>query len=53
MKCLQQNVEEVKMMIKIRFKEPTTILYRSECQTFIEVQYIGDCSIATDKVIHP
>jgi hypothetical protein len=46
------NVEEIKMAIKIRFKEPTTILCRSQSKTFIEVQYIGDCSITTDK-IHP
>jgi hypothetical protein len=46
------NVKEVKMTTKIRFKE-STILYRSKSKTFIEVQYIGDCSITTDKIIHP
>jgi hypothetical protein len=47
------NVKEVKMTTKIRLKEPTTVLYRSRSKTFIEVQYIGNCSITTDKIIHP
>jgi hypothetical protein len=41
------------MVIKIGVKESTTILYCSQSKPSREGQNIGDCSITTDKIIHP